>query len=83
MIELKNINKEFRDGNRRNKVLKDISIKFPEKGLYAIYGKSGSGKTTLLNILGGLDKPNSGKIIFNSEEYGYISELLFRKGCNN
>ena len=74
MIELKNINKEFRDGNRRNKVLKDISIKFPEKGLYAIYGKSGSGKTTLLNILDGLDKPNSGKIVFNSEEYGYISD---------
>lgn len=79
MIELKNINKEFADGKRRNRVLKDISITFPEKGLYAIYGKSGSGKTTLLNILGGLDKPNSGKITFDGQEYGYISDNVRNK----
>jgi len=66
MIELKNINRQFKVGGKQfNHVLKDISLKFPEKGLCAIYGKSGSGKTTLLNILGGLDRPNSGKIIIS------------------
>ena len=78
MIELKNINKEFVDGKRR-RVLKDISITFPEKGLYAIYGKSGSGKTTLLNILGGLDKPNGGRISFDGQEYSYISDDVRNK----
>jgi len=65
MIKLENINKFFNKG-RSNQihVLKDINLEFPETGLVVIHGVSGSGKTTLLNILGGLDKPTSGKIIF-------------------
>ena len=80
MIELKNINRQFKvSGKQFNHVLKDISLKFPEKGLCAIYGKSGSGKTTLLNILGGLDRPNSGKIIIDGEECSYISDKVRNK----
>ena len=43
--------------------LNKVSLKFPEKGMVFLLGKSGSGKSTLLNVLGGLDKYNSGEII--------------------
>ena len=63
MIELKNVNKYF---NRHKKnqihVINNASISFEEKGLVTLLGPSGSGKTTLLNVIGGLDKINSGKI---------------------
>lgn len=45
------------------KALDDISLKFPEKGMVFLLGKSGSGKSTMLNLLGGLDKYDSGEII--------------------
>jgi ABC-type lipoprotein export system ATPase subunit/ABC-type antimicrobial peptide transport system permease subunit len=68
MIELKNIQKIYKSKKAKNTVaLKDISIKFPEKGLVFILGKSGSGKSTLLNILGGLDKYDSGDLIINEK----------------
>ena len=44
-----------------------VSFELPEKGFIAIYGKSGSGKTTLLNIIGGLDRQDSGKIYIDGE----------------
>lgn len=45
------------------KALDGISLRFPEKGMVFLLGKSGSGKSTLLNLLGGLDKYDSGEII--------------------
>ena len=66
MIELRNITKTYKSKKATNTTaLKNISIKFQEKGLVFILGKSGSGKSTLLNILGGLDKYNSGDLIIN------------------
>ena len=57
MIELKNVSKIYKSKKAKDTIaLKNISIKFPEKGLVFIIGKSGSGKSTLLNIIGGLDK---------------------------
>ena len=68
MIVVKNVKKIFNAYSRnRNEVLKGVSFELPEKGLIAIFGKSGSGKTTLLNIIGGLDKPDSGEILFQGE----------------
>ncbi len=64
MIELKNISKTYKSkkGNK-TKALDNISLKFDEKGMTFILGKSGSGKSTLLNIIGGLDKYDSGNMI--------------------
>lgn len=61
MIELKNVSKTYKSkkGNK-TKALDNISLKLEEKGMTFILGKSGSGKSTLLNILGGLDKYDSG-----------------------
>ena len=68
MIKIENIGKVFNPRSRnRNEVLKGVSFELPEKGFIAIYGKSGSGKTTLLNIIGGLDRQDSGKIYIDGE----------------
>ena len=68
MIRVEQLNKYF---NRRKKneihVLNDISLEFPDKGLVVLLGPSGSGKTTLLNVLGGLDKVQSGTIYFDDK----------------
>ena len=64
MFELININKVYGDSKNSIKALKDISIKFPNKGLVAIIGTSGCGKSTLLNLMTTIDKPTSGKIYF-------------------
>lgn len=65
MIELKNIVKTYTAGDTVVKALNDISINFREKEFVSILGPSGCGKTTLLNILGGLDRYDSGDIIVN------------------
>lgn len=70
MIELKNVSKIYKSKKATNTTaLKDISIQFPEKGMVFILGKSGSGKSTLLNVIGGLDKYNSGEMIVDRKVY--------------
>lgn len=49
-------------------VLKDLTLSFPKVGFISILGRSGGGKTTLINIIGGLDKADSGKIYYNQSE---------------
>lgn len=67
-IRVENIVKTFnRHSRNANKVLKGVSFELPDKGLVCIFGKSGSGKTTLLNIIGGLEKADSGKVYIDGE----------------
>lgn len=67
-IKVENIVKIFnRHSRNANKVLKGVSFDLPDKGLVCIFGKSGSGKTTLLNIIGGLEKADSGKVYIDGE----------------
>ena len=63
MLSLKNITKTY-SGKDNNDVdaLRGVSINFPQTGMVFLLGKSGSGKSTLLNIIGGLDRFNSGEI---------------------
>lgn len=78
MIELKNVSKTYKSKKAKDTIaLKNISIKFPEKGLVFILGKSGSGKSTLLNIIGGLDKYDDGEVIINEKSTKEFKEKDF------
>lgn len=65
MLQLKNIIKTYMIGELHQDALKDVSISFRENEFVSILGQSGSGKTTLLNIIGGLDRYDSGDLIIN------------------
>lgn len=67
MLELKNITKSYKVGDVVTKALDDVSLSFREKEFVAILGTSGSGKTTSLNIIGGLDRYDSGDLIINGK----------------
>lgn len=54
--------------------LRNVSLSIPAHGLTILNGKSGSGKTTLINLLGGLDRPTSGKAFFEGQELSTLSE---------
>ena len=65
MLQVKNICKEYRTGKLVQKALDDVSLNLRDNEFVAILGPSGSGKTTLLNIIGGLDRYDSGDLIIN------------------
>ena len=64
-LEIKNVTYSY--ANSKEKVLSLINQSFELGKFYAIIGKSGTGKSTLLSLMAGLDKPNSGEILFNNE----------------
>ena len=74
MIQLENISKRFRSGRGEVKALDKISISIVEGSTTVISGKSGSGKTTLLNCIGGLDKPETGRVIIAGIDIHALSE---------
>ena len=65
MLQIKNIKKEYKTGDLVQMALDDVSINLRDNEFVAILGPSGSGKTTLLNIIGGLDRYDSGDLIIN------------------
>ena len=67
MIELKKIEKKYKNGKNSFLALKNINLTIGDTGLVVILGKSGSGKSTLLNILGGLDVPTNGELIIDNK----------------
>jgi len=68
LIECQNISKEFYQGNKTIKVLKNIRFNLERGSSIGILGPSGSGKTTLLHILAGIDVPTSGEVLFNGDQ---------------
>ena len=67
MLELKKITKSYQVGENKQQVLTGINISFRRNEFTSILGSSGSGKTTLLNIIGGLDKYDSGDLIIEGK----------------
>ena len=67
MLSLNKISKSYKTGDFVQQALKDVSLDFRKNEFVAILGPSGSGKTTLLNIIGGLDRYDSGDLIINNK----------------
>ena len=65
MLQLKKIRKEYKTGDLVQTALNDVSLNLRDNEFVAILGPSGSGKTTLLNVIGGLDRYDSGDLIIN------------------
>ena len=68
ILEINGLGKIYQKGKVEIPALLDISCKFDDGRFLSIVGKSGSGKSTLLNLVGGLDKPSSGNILFNGKD---------------
>jgi len=68
------LRKGYPSGERRIEVLRGVELVAEAGDTLAIIGPSGSGKSTLLNILGGLDRPTGGQVLFEGEDLGQRSE---------
>lgn len=82
MIKINKLTKSYDIGNDTYQVLKGIDLTIKKGEFVSIMGPSGSGKSTLLNILGGLDKPDSGTVEIDSENIALLNEhqqTLFRR----
>ncbi len=84
MIYAQALGKVYQVGDLKIEVLKDITLSIPKAKFIVICGPSGSGKTTLLNIIGGIDKPTSGKIFVAGQDLTVQDEdFLSDFRCNN
>ncbi|MGD0072218.1 MAG: ABC transporter ATP-binding protein [Candidatus Bathyarchaeia archaeon] len=84
MIYAEALGKTYQVGDLKLEVLKDITLSIPKAKFIVICGPSGSGKTTLLNIIGGIDKPTSGKIFVAGQDLAVQDEdFLSDFRCNN
>ena len=83
MLQLKHISKTYRVGDIETRALEDLSISFREREFVAILGTSGSGKTTCLNIIGGLDRYDSGELIIKGKPTSHFSDRDWDAYRNN
>ncbi|MHA1253867.1 MAG: ABC transporter ATP-binding protein, partial [Candidatus Helarchaeota archaeon] len=79
VIIAENVSKEYRRGHEIIVAIKNLNLRIKKGEFFVIIGPSGSGKTTLLNILSGLDKPTSGRIILDGLDTNMIDEKQFPK----
>lgn len=74
ILELQNVGKAYQIDSQKLEVLKGINLEIKKGEFIAIMGPSGSGKSTLMNIIGCLDTPTSGKVIFENHDVSKLSE---------
>ncbi|MER3383014.1 lipoprotein-releasing ABC transporter ATP-binding protein LolD [Pectobacterium aroidearum] len=73
LLQCNNLSKRYQDGKLSTDVLRDVSFEMSSGDMMAIVGSSGSGKSTLLHVLGGLDTPTSGEVIFKGQSLNTLS----------
>lgn len=83
MLELKNLRKTYQVGETVTHALNDVSLAFRKQEFVAILGPSGSGKTTLLNVIGGLDRYDSGDMVINGQSTKNFKDLDWDAYRNN
>jgi putative ABC transport system ATP-binding protein len=74
LLRVSRVERSFQVGGEQLHVLKGISMELYPKQLVMLKGRSGSGKTTLLNLIGGLDQPNRGEIVFQGHPFHLASD---------
>jgi putative ABC transport system ATP-binding protein len=74
MLIARDLTKEYRSGDNRLAVLRDVSFSIPQGAFVAVVGPSGSGKTTLLGLLAGLDTPTRGQVILDDADLTAMDE---------
>lgn len=74
IIEISNLHKTYNNGMRNVEVLKGIDLKIKRGGLFSIQGPSGAGKSTLLNLIGTLDWPTKGRVLFEGMDIYKFNE---------
>ena len=74
LYELKDVHKNFVKGREVVKIFDGLSLKIKRGDFVSIMGPSGSGKTTLLNMLGGVDRPSKGRLLFDDSPIEHLSE---------
>ena len=82
ILRVENLKKTYGKGNTLVKAIDDVSFTVEKGEFVAIVGASGSGKSTLLHLLGGVDRPTSGKIIIDGEDIYKLNETnlaIFRR----
>jgi len=79
IIKVQNVNKSYWRDSIEIPVLNNISLNINEGEFLALMGPSGSGKTTLLNLISGIDKPSSGKMIINGTDIAGLGESALAK----
>lgn len=79
-----NLRKSFQDADHQLVVIEDLSTNFTSPGTIAIVGRSGVGKSTLLNILGGLERPDHGQVLFDGSDLFSLrhDELALFRGAH-
>ncbi|MCX8720178.1 MULTISPECIES: ATP-binding cassette domain-containing protein [unclassified Lactobacillus] len=83
MLQLKNLRKSYHVGDSVTHALDDVSISFRNQEFIAILGPSGSGKTTMLNVIGGLDRYDSGDLVINGKSTKNFKETDWDAYRNN
>ncbi len=73
LLQCNHLTKRYQEGKLYADVLRDVSFSMQPGEMMAIVGSSGSGKSTLLHLLGGLDQPTSGEVIFEGQELNRLS----------
>jgi putative ABC transport system ATP-binding protein len=79
ILKVENLGFSYNQNNKQFEILKDVNVEFEKGKLYAIVGESGSGKTTALSLLGALDNPNSGSIIYKEQDIKKIGYTKYRR----
>jgi len=74
LVQVENVSRVINSRANKTVILDDLNFTVPAQSLFAINGPSGSGKSTILNILTGIDRPSSGRVIFAGEELRAKSE---------
>lgn len=82
MIRVEEVHKSYGSAANKFEILKGVSLETADGGFTVILGASGSGKSTLLNVVSGLERPDSGRVIYDGEDISELSDdklTAFRK----